>query len=736
MAYSLGLRGDLPEDVNEILRESEKRWLKNSEVQALLENQEALGLQVSTEPPERPPGGQLFLINRNSCRRFRADGHNWTKKNDGKTVKETHEKLKVDNAEVLNCYYAHADQDDGLQRRCYWLLEPGRDSTVLVHYLNSSSSRIRRGGGVAAPARARRARRSRQQPSSDTDEDLGAFGESDEEGGSSEPAYYSTSSGVVAAAPRGSGGGGGPAPVADRLASDVLLPSMMESLPSGILPSGLPATDGASLQEQMRRYQQKYLTQPSSPPGAGPAAAPPTSQTIGPLPGVLHMSRAMAEHLNAQHLSAHHSGGGFGTATSPPPAARFPSLAVGASFGGTQLPSPQVAIEGTNSAALARQESLSSVFIPDLPSGVPPLHSGWDLDLRSGAAPGAGAGASASAQPHRRRPSRTSSDVLRMIDHWTSGPDQAQGYAGAQLMAHMDTFAAFPDSASTIPEDLALGAGPISPGSMHSDRVGTLFIGRAASLEKSNSANAGHCLEPSPLAAAAAAALAASAAEAAAGAHAAPPATKPPAAPEPADAPMRSPFALSALPSQLISPYMSQALGQGVLPGQPIPEAAAVPLPNSMSAEAEAAPAEEPGSSARKPRGPGMPRPVSHPRAMQAAEQLPSRGDRAAAAAAVASSVAHAERDALLLRARAQRAVGLVEDSGAEMTVPSPGGTAHPGPFMATDVQPAGATAAPPLKAASAAHEVHGLFKVMSIDEHEAVACLPAAMPPHATCGR
>ena len=56
MAFSLGLRGDLPEDVNEILRESEKRWLKNSEVQALLENQEALGLQVSTEPPERPPG--------------------------------------------------------------------------------------------------------------------------------------------------------------------------------------------------------------------------------------------------------------------------------------------------------------------------------------------------------------------------------------------------------------------------------------------------------------------------------------------------------------------------------------------------------------------------------------------------------------------------------------------------------------------------------------------------------
>ena len=39
--------------------------------------------------------GSLFLIDRRCCRYFRKDGHNWRKKKDGKTVRETHEKLKV-----------------------------------------------------------------------------------------------------------------------------------------------------------------------------------------------------------------------------------------------------------------------------------------------------------------------------------------------------------------------------------------------------------------------------------------------------------------------------------------------------------------------------------------------------------------------------------------------------------------------------------------------------------------
>lgn len=53
------------------------------------------------------------------------DSHNWKKKGDQKTIRETHEKLKIGNEEVLNCYYAHADQEDNLQvRLCLpiWLL--------------------------------------------------------------------------------------------------------------------------------------------------------------------------------------------------------------------------------------------------------------------------------------------------------------------------------------------------------------------------------------------------------------------------------------------------------------------------------------------------------------------------------------------------------------------------------------------------------------------------------------
>lgn len=35
------------------------------------------------------------MFDRKAVRFFRKDGHNWRKKADGKTVRETHEKLKV-----------------------------------------------------------------------------------------------------------------------------------------------------------------------------------------------------------------------------------------------------------------------------------------------------------------------------------------------------------------------------------------------------------------------------------------------------------------------------------------------------------------------------------------------------------------------------------------------------------------------------------------------------------------
>ncbi|KAK9820359.1 hypothetical protein WJX72_009412 [[Myrmecia] bisecta] len=124
-----------PPKIREVLAKGQTTWLKNTEVCDLLLNFQAYNMRVSRDPPLQPPGGSLFLYDRRAVRFFRKDRHNWRKKADGKTVRETHEKLKVGNVDMLNCYYAHADQDDSLQRRCYWLLESDED-IVLVHYLN------------------------------------------------------------------------------------------------------------------------------------------------------------------------------------------------------------------------------------------------------------------------------------------------------------------------------------------------------------------------------------------------------------------------------------------------------------------------------------------------------------------------------------------------------------------------------------------------------------------------
>ena len=64
-------------------------------------------------------------------------------------MRETHEKLKVDDQEKLNCYYAHAvkeedsnDEMDVLHRRCYWILDKSQDDVVMVHYLRPQTSRV------------------------------------------------------------------------------------------------------------------------------------------------------------------------------------------------------------------------------------------------------------------------------------------------------------------------------------------------------------------------------------------------------------------------------------------------------------------------------------------------------------------------------------------------------------------------------------------------------------------
>jgi hypothetical protein len=98
-----------------------------------LQNYQQYGLQLSPAAPVDPQSGSLFLFNKRLVK-FRKDGVNWRKQKDGKTVRESHEKLKVGGVKVLSCCYTRSAENPAFQRRIYWLLD-GDASTVLVHYL-------------------------------------------------------------------------------------------------------------------------------------------------------------------------------------------------------------------------------------------------------------------------------------------------------------------------------------------------------------------------------------------------------------------------------------------------------------------------------------------------------------------------------------------------------------------------------------------------------------------------
>ena len=149
-------------DIADIITQASTSWLKNEEVLAILEffveRRDTLDFpQVAALQPE---GGSLFIFSRSRCRSFRADKHPWRTKKDNKTIKETHEKLKVGVKETLNCYYAHAESGDGLQRRCYWILDKALDDVVMVHYLCANTTRISapRGGRETGEQTVMRAR--------------------------------------------------------------------------------------------------------------------------------------------------------------------------------------------------------------------------------------------------------------------------------------------------------------------------------------------------------------------------------------------------------------------------------------------------------------------------------------------------------------------------------------------------------------------------------------------------
>ncbi|GMI80244.1 hypothetical protein HRI_001693700 [Hibiscus trionum] len=128
-------RKSLPDqklDHQQILEEAHHRWLRPVEVYEILRNHSNFSL--SDKPPSKPPAGSLFLFDRKTTRYFRKDGHDWRKKKDGKTVKEAHEKLKIESVDALHCYYAHGQFNENFQRRCYWMLDGEFEHIVFVHY--------------------------------------------------------------------------------------------------------------------------------------------------------------------------------------------------------------------------------------------------------------------------------------------------------------------------------------------------------------------------------------------------------------------------------------------------------------------------------------------------------------------------------------------------------------------------------------------------------------------------
>ncbi|OQU91909.1 calmodulin-binding transcription activator 3 isoform X1 [Sorghum bicolor] len=132
-------------EIEQILKEAQHRWLRPAEICEILKNYR--NFRIAPEPPNRPPSGSLFLFDRKVLRYFRKDGHNWRKKNDQKTVKEAHERLKSGSIDVLHCYYAHGEENINFQRRTYWMLEEDYMHIVLVHYLETKGGKSSRARG-------------------------------------------------------------------------------------------------------------------------------------------------------------------------------------------------------------------------------------------------------------------------------------------------------------------------------------------------------------------------------------------------------------------------------------------------------------------------------------------------------------------------------------------------------------------------------------------------------------
>ncbi|GLT43944.1 hypothetical protein SLA2020_178660 [Shorea laevis] len=104
---------DNPLDIEQILREALHQWFRPDEICEIIQNYEKFG--ITSGPPDKPQSGSVFLYNRKVQKHFRKDGYDWKKK-------ESHQKLKAGSAGNLNCYYAHGQENENIQRRICWML--------------------------------------------------------------------------------------------------------------------------------------------------------------------------------------------------------------------------------------------------------------------------------------------------------------------------------------------------------------------------------------------------------------------------------------------------------------------------------------------------------------------------------------------------------------------------------------------------------------------------------------
>ncbi|GKV49817.1 hypothetical protein SLEP1_g56548 [Rubroshorea leprosula] len=124
---------DNPLGIEQIHLEAQNQWLSQAPILGILQNHEKFG--ISSELPNKPPSGSLFLFDKKVQRHFRNDGHNWKKKKDGKTLLEGHQTLKNESFGDLDCYYAHGEENRNFQRRSYWMRKGDFSHVAFVHYL-------------------------------------------------------------------------------------------------------------------------------------------------------------------------------------------------------------------------------------------------------------------------------------------------------------------------------------------------------------------------------------------------------------------------------------------------------------------------------------------------------------------------------------------------------------------------------------------------------------------------